>query len=165
MGYLLPTYLARWQGLSLWKRCLITAAVLSLFIFSFILSTRDSNDVAKYVIKTPPKLQSPPPGPDGDKVNEAWEFVVERDGDDHGLSDEQCRAAFPKLYDEIDKSTEFRKQNKIKLKELNSIPVEDGMVRALIHHGEVCFLFTLSFCRLASNLIISHSYTLLNTEK
>lgn len=141
MGYLLPTYLARWQGLSLWKRCLITAAVLSVFVFSLVLSTRDSDDVAKYVIKTSPKPQSPQPGPespDGEKVNEPWEFVVERDGDNHGLSEEQCRVAFPKLYEEIDKSTEFRKENKIKLKELNSIPVEDGMVRALIHHGEVC---------------------------
>ena len=143
MGYLLPTYLARWQGLSLWKRCLITAVILSLLVSSLVFA-RDSNDVAK--LKTPPKLQSPPaPGPDGEKVNEPpWEFVVERDGDNHGLSEEQCRVAFPKLYDEVDKSTEFRRQNKIKLKELNSIPVEDGMVRALIHHGEVC-LFTFSF--------------------
>ena len=145
MGYLLPTYLARWQGLSLWKRCLITAAVLSLFVFSLVLSTRDSSDVAKYVIKTPPKPQSPPPGPDGEKVTEPWEFVVERDGDNHGLSEEQCRVAFPKLYEEVDKSTEFRKENKIKLKELNSIPVEDGMVRALIHHGEVCPFYLLLF--------------------
>lgn len=69
--------------------------------------------------------------------------MVERDGDNHGLSGEQCRAAFPKLFVEIDKSVRARGEKKISFKEVDSRPVEDGMVRGVIHHGEVFFPFFL----------------------
>lgn len=63
--------------------------------------------------------------------------MVERDGDNHGLSDEQCRLAFPKLFVELDKSASLREGHRIMFKEVDSLQVEDGMVRGIIHHGEV----------------------------
>ena len=68
---------------------------------------------------------------------QGWEFRVERDGDDYGLSEEQCQAAFPKLFGEIDKSKAAREGHRISWKEVDSTVVEDGMVRAMVHHGQV----------------------------
>lgn len=64
-------------------------------------------------------------------------FEVQRDGDNHGLSDEQCRIAFPKLFVEIEKTAALRKERLITFKEVDDVVVEDGMVRAAIWKGEV----------------------------
>lgn len=132
--------LTKWQSQTLWFRCLSAGALLTLFILMLTLPTRD-HDAAKYA--TRPHSQSAAAG-SADGSGEGWEFVVERDGDNHGLSGEQCRAAFPKLFVEIEKSVKARGEKKINFKELDSRPVEDGMVRGVIHHGEV-FLFFPSF--------------------
>lgn len=123
-------------------RFIATGAVLSLIITTFLIfGTQYSNDVAKYALKTSLKstpqtcLHTSPPEA-GNAT--AWEFMVERDGDNHGLSDEQCRLAFPKLFVELDKSASLREGHRITFKEVDSLQVEDGMVRGIIHHGEVC---------------------------
>ncbi|KIW08853.1 uncharacterized protein PV09_00778 [Verruconis gallopava] len=42
-----------------------------------------------------------------------WEFNVERDGRNFGLSDEQCAAAFPDYYREIDRAVTWRKEQNL----------------------------------------------------
>lgn len=124
-------------------RFIATGAILSLIITTFLIfSTQYSNDVAKYALKS--SLKTAPQtclntSPSEASNGTTWEFVVERDGDNHGLSDEQCRLAFPKLFVELDKSASLREGHRITFKELDSLQVEDGMVRGIVHHGEVCW--------------------------
>lgn len=127
------------RGQSLWIRCIYVGAFISFIVLTYFLFENRSNDVAKYVIKPSSSVYQNATWANG--TNGAWEFVAERDADNHGLSEEQCRIAFPKLYVEIDKSATFRENNSITFEELDSIPVEDGMVRGMIHHGEVCLFF------------------------
>ncbi|KKA20139.1 DUF821 domain protein [Rasamsonia emersonii CBS 393.64] len=101
--------------------------------------------------KTPPLSRPHPSPPDQDHRtctppaqpqtdnNDTWEFIASRDGDNYGLSDEQCQIAFPKLFVEIDKSVALRAgANKpITWKELNSRKVGDGLVRAIVDRGEL----------------------------
>lgn len=70
--------------------------------------------------------------------NASWQFNVEHDGHYHGLSEEQCRIAFPKLFGEVDKSAQLRQDKHITFEELDSRNVEEGMVRGIIEKGEVC---------------------------
>ena len=125
------------RGQSLWIRCIYAGAFISFIILTYFLFDNRSSGTAKYVIK-PSTTYHAPPSSSGNDTNGQWEFVVERDADNHGLSEEQCRIAFPKLYFEIDKSAAFRENSSITFKELDSIPIEDGKVRGMIHHGEVC---------------------------
>ncbi|PYI09655.1 hypothetical protein BO78DRAFT_394838 [Aspergillus sclerotiicarbonarius CBS 121057] len=129
------------QGKSSGFRFLATGAVLSLIITTFfIFGTRYSSDVAKYALKTSlkPAPQSCSHLPQLTPVNDTtWKFVVERDGDNHGLSDTQCRLAFPKLFIELDKSASQREGSRITFKELDSLEVEDGMVRGIVDRGEL----------------------------
>ncbi|KAL1969247.1 hypothetical protein VTN77DRAFT_501 [Rasamsonia byssochlamydoides] len=76
--------------------------------------------------------------------NVTWEFLPTRDADNYGLSDAQCQLAFPKLFVEIDKSVALRTSSNrpITWKELNSRKVGDGMVRVIVHRGE---LYIVSF--------------------
>lgn len=118
-------------------RFLATGAVGSLFILTFLLfGIRQSGSSTLYALKTSqprPQLHCP----SLDSANGTWEFIVERDGQDHGLSEEQCRVAFPKLFIEIDKSASLKQGNHISYKELDSRNVEDSMVRGIIDQGEV----------------------------
>ncbi|PKY07178.1 hypothetical protein P168DRAFT_324613 [Aspergillus campestris IBT 28561] len=131
----------RWQQPqpSTWARFLGTGALVSLAIITFLVfEGRFSNDVTKYALKS---SMIPPPkdGSFGRCANgtEKWEFVAGRDANNHGLSEEQCLAAFPKLFVEADKSVEGRKANLVKYEELDELVMEDGMFRALIYNGEL----------------------------
>lgn len=66
-----------------------------------------------------------------------WEFDVEGDANNYGLTDEQCGLAFPKLFLELESSQAKRKGSPITLKEFDSREVTDGMVRGFVHNGEV----------------------------
>jgi hypothetical protein len=83
-----------------------------------------------------------------------WEFIANRDGDNYGLSDEQCRMAFPKLFVEIDKSvaTRINANKPITWKELNSRKLADGMVRGIVDRGEVSFFIHSSLVPLFSSV-------------
>ncbi|KAJ6006931.1 hypothetical protein N7451_004875 [Penicillium sp. IBT 35674x] len=120
-------------------RFLATGAVVSIFFLTFlILEFHRSGDPTRYFLKN-----SRPSSPQCPSVeysapsNDAWEFVVGRDGQNHGLSEEQCRIAFPKLYAEVDKSVLVKQEKHITYKELDSRDVEDGMVRGIIDQGEL----------------------------
>jgi hypothetical protein len=68
-----------------------------------------------------------------------WQFVSARDADNYGLNEEQCNVAFPKLFVELEKSVQQRKENRsmIIAQDVRSRRIEDGMVRGLIYDGEV----------------------------
>lgn len=81
---------------------------------------------------------------DGDwqhDIQNNWQFAADRDGNNYALNAEQCLAAFPKLFTEIDKSVKLRKEakNPITFNEINSRKtLGQGMGRAMIYKGEVC---------------------------
>ena len=100
--------------------------------------------------------------------NGSWEFVTERDSNNHGLSEEQCRIAFPKLFIEIDKSASLRGERPITFKEVDEVRVDEGMVRGVIDHGEVMNSFFHSLLLAWPILIFcfcSYSYTLSITKQ
>ncbi|KAE8356741.1 glycosyl transferase family 90-domain-containing protein [Aspergillus coremiiformis] len=68
---------------------------------------------------------------------DTWDFMPERDANNHGLSEKHCRLAFPKLFIEVDKSAGLAKQHPITLRDLDDIPIENGIVRGIIYHGEL----------------------------
>jgi hypothetical protein len=81
------------------------------------------------------------------EIQEKWQFVAGRDGDNYALNTEQCLAAFPKMFSEIDKSVKQRKETKnpITFNEINSRKtLGQGMGRAMIYKGEVCSAPSLS---------------------
>lgn len=120
-------------------RFLATGAVVSLFFLTFLIfGLHRSEGSTRYFLKS--SRPSPPQCPSVESSapsNDAWEFIVGRDGQNHGLSEEQCRIAFPKLYAEIDKSVLLKQEKHITYKELDSRDVEEGMVRGIIDQGEV----------------------------
>ena len=117
-------------------RFLTIGALVSFTILTIILlqSSKSRNLSSQYILKaTRPGSHCPPPL---DIVNSTttphaheWEFRVDRDGNNHGLSDEQCRSAFPKLFNELDKSAALRSEEPISYAELRGREVDDGMVR------------------------------------
>lgn len=125
-------------------RFLATGALVSSFVLTFLFFAHQSRDPAtRYTLKshrpdTDAQSSCPPSTYTSSQNNShVWEFIVERDGQNHGLSEEQCRSAFPKLFVEIDKSAQLRHDNRVSYKDLDSREVEDGMVRAIIDRGEV----------------------------
>ena len=121
-------------------RFLATGAAASLFVLTFLLlSARQSGEFTRYSLKTvrPDITSQCPTAEPTSPLNNTWEFLVQRDGQNYGLSEEQCRTAFPKLFLEIDKSALLRQEARITYKELDSRNVEDGMVRGIIDQGEV----------------------------
>jgi hypothetical protein len=67
----------------------------------------------------------------------SWIFTTARDAEDYGLSQEQCRSAFPKLFVEIEKAVEARRGKMITFEELDLQVLKAGMVRAMVFHGDV----------------------------
>ena len=120
-------------------RFLATGATVSLFVLTFfLLASRSHISDTHFVLKgSKSESQSHCPTLEADVQNKSWEFVVKRDGNNHGLSEEQCHIAFPKLFSEIDKSAALKMQAPISFKDLNARNVEDGMVRGIIDRGEV----------------------------
>jgi hypothetical protein len=123
-------------------RFVATGAVVSLFVLAFLVLGNSSHGLSsKFNLKTQsrpyPQNCIPPSNSSG------WEFIVERDGNNHGLSEDQCRIAFPKLFVEIDKSSELKSDKRVSYKELDSRTVDDGMVRGIIDRGEVREALTL----------------------
>lgn len=141
----LAPILARWQARPYRVRVVIVGTTLAVLVLVFMLSMGDA-DVGRYPIR-PGSLSDGTAGAGTDGTAGAagedgggtagWEFVVDRDGENYGLSEEQCQIAFPKLFYEVDKSAAARQKKKISWKEVDNTVIEDGMVRGLIHQGEV----------------------------
>ncbi|KKK19010.1 hypothetical protein ARAM_001475 [Aspergillus rambellii] len=126
-----------------WFRFLGAGAMLSLILTAFLVVGKGySNNATGYVLKTPDRHSSSQgfPGSQSHSCpssNATWEFVVQRDGNNHGLSEEQCLSAFPKLFAAIDKSAAFRADKLITFQELDDVSIEDGMVRGIVDGGEL----------------------------
>ncbi|CAI7594111.1 unnamed protein product [Penicillium bialowiezense] len=117
-------------------RFVAIGAVVSIFVLAFlVLGTSPRGLSSKFNIKTQsrPAPQTCIPSSN----SSGWDFVVERDGNNHGLSEDQCRIAFPKLFSEIDKSSQLKANTRISYGELDSRAVDDGMVRAIVDRGQL----------------------------
>ncbi|KJX94909.1 hypothetical protein TI39_contig4150g00008 [Zymoseptoria brevis] len=68
-----------------------------------------------------------------------WSFDFKRDARNFGLDEEQCLAAFPDFYKEIDRALQYRREvaGKIKPEELEVDWRPDGMMRAMIHDNQL----------------------------
>ncbi|KAH9823641.1 DNA polymerase type-X family protein pol4-like [Teratosphaeria destructans] len=65
-------------------------------------------------------------------------FDYKRDGKQYGLTDEQCSAAFPELYKEINRAVAYRERvGKIAAEEVEVSWRGDGMVRAMIFKNQL----------------------------
>ncbi|KAK5133218.1 hypothetical protein LTR08_008053 [Meristemomyces frigidus] len=68
----------------------------------------------------------------------AWEFDYRRDGGKQGLSEEQCAAAFPELYVEVDRAVAYRiRVGNVTLDDLDVGWRGDGIVRARIYDNQL----------------------------
>ncbi|KAK7189379.1 hypothetical protein DPSP01_005935 [Paraphaeosphaeria sporulosa] len=74
---------------------------------------------------------------------ETWEFDFRRDGSNYGLDEDQCAAAFPGLFEDIERAKNFRKgRGLVTQKNLTDFELTKGMVRAMIHDGQLYILQT-----------------------
>ena len=64
-----------------------------------------------------------------------WDF--ERDANNLLLSDAQCDAAFPSLFQEIDRAVEHRRHKHVTKKDLDNIEISNGYVRGMIYNQQV----------------------------
>ncbi|KAJ5183851.1 hypothetical protein N7492_001467 [Penicillium capsulatum] len=114
----------------------LTGAAVTFCVLTFLIISGQHfmGSPAVYILKSSrPSCPSTHPVPH----NASWAFDVEHDGHNHGLSEAQCRIAFPKLFGEVDKSAEMRKDKHITFHDLDSRNVEEGMVRGIIENGEL----------------------------
>lgn len=65
-----------------------------------------------------------------------WRYEYPRDAMNYGLSSRQCNAAFPDFYGDIESAVASRRDNPIRLEELE-IKDDQCMVRVLIYDSEV----------------------------
>ena len=73
---------------------------------------------------------------DGDG-RQYWCFNYTRDGSNYGLDEQQCYAAFPGLFEDINRAVDVRKNRHITERELSSFKLSKGMIRGLINEREV----------------------------
>jgi hypothetical protein len=70
--------------------------------------------------------------------DESWVFNYRRDGSNYGLDEDQCQAAFPGLFEDIERAQKhWKAKPKITEQLLSSFELTKGMVRALIYDGQV----------------------------
>lgn len=74
---------------------------------------------------------------DTTKQEEDWVFSFDRDQSDPALSTQQCEAAFPGLFEDIDRAVKLRAPNPITAQEIASLEVPAGSVRVMIFNREV----------------------------
>lgn len=64
-------------------------------------------------------------------------WIYSRDRNNLLLDDAQCGVAFPRLFEEIDRAVDTRRENRIEVAELDAIQPKNGYVRAMIYDQEV----------------------------
>jgi hypothetical protein len=81
--------------------------------------------------------QSRPKSPDSQTSH--WEFQLERDGRNHGLSEDQCDQAFPDMYSEIDRAAAWHRGDKPQGITEDDIALDPDkpQLRLLIYEGQV----------------------------
>ncbi|KAL4886019.1 glycosyl transferase family 90-domain-containing protein [Aspergillus karnatakaensis] len=73
--------------------------------------------------------------------DELWEFEYKRDALNAGLSESQCNAAFPGLFEDVARGKAYwRSQGGLSTADLDDIPLNFGMGRARIAKGELYVL-------------------------
>ncbi|GIJ99545.1 hypothetical protein Aspvir_001679 [Aspergillus viridinutans] len=86
-------------------------------------------------------LASPPPSEPEHLAT--WSFQYGRDDQNLGLSQSQCQAAFPGLFQDIHRGVEYWKsRGGISRDDLSAVPFEDGMARAIISNGDLYVVAT-----------------------
>lgn len=74
---------------------------------------------------------------------EDWAFSFRRDAHDYGLDEDRCHAAFPGLFEDINRALAYRRsQGKVTEIELSGIRLTKGMTHAMVHNGELYVLRT-----------------------
>lgn len=68
--------------------------------------------------------------------NGRWNY--DRDADNLMLTSRQCDRAFPGLFEEAERPMNDRLQSPITVDELDSVPQQNGYVRAMIYNQQVC---------------------------
>ena len=84
----------------------------------------------------PPQDRSPP---------SSWQYEYGRDGKNVGLADDQCEAAFPGQYEDINRGMDYWSQRgKITRRTLDDIHLRNGVTRAMIYGGHLYIIATKS---------------------
>lgn len=74
-------------------------------------------------------------GPGHKRFDGRWNF--KRDAENLMLDSHQCEQAFPGLFHEVERPGNDRKDSPITLEELDSVPQQNGYVRAMIYDQQV----------------------------
>ncbi|BCS25126.1 uncharacterized protein APUU_41570A [Aspergillus puulaauensis] len=81
--------------------------------------------------------------PAAESGSETWQFEYKRDGQNAGLSHSQCNAAFPGLFEDVNRAGKYwSKQGGLSTAELDAVPLNQGMGRARIANGQLYVLAT-----------------------
>ena len=67
----------------------------------------------------------------------SWTFDARRDGNNYGLTSDQCDSAFPGLFAEVDRVVQRRRENHITQEELTRDKWPAGTVRVLVWEQQV----------------------------
>lgn len=106
-----------------------TLIVLGLFIYWRPYSPNKSSIIGSSRPSTDTKLSG---------VQSHGEWSYPRDRDNFLLSQDQCDAAFPELFVEIERAKNERSSNPITFEEIDSIQPKNGYIRAMIYDQQVC---------------------------
>ena len=67
-----------------------------------------------------------------------WEYMFERDGMNEGLVENQCNAAFPGLFEDVNRAVKFwLLKGNITQQTLDEVQLVDSMTRAMIYKGNL----------------------------
>ena len=101
---------------------------------------------SKWVPRVPTKESKPAtleqiakvsPATDQEENLTEWIFNASRDGDNLGLSEEQCNVAFPKQYNDIKNNVANLISSPITLADLDKQDQHDQRIRAIIYDGDL----------------------------
>ncbi|ORY11507.1 glycosyl transferase family 90-domain-containing protein [Clohesyomyces aquaticus] len=81
-------------------------------------------------------------GPVKGNEEKEWSWEYKSDAQHYGLEDGQCQAAFPGLFEDVERARKHRRGKKVAERELSGFPLSKGMVRAMIFGGELYILQT-----------------------
>ena len=79
---------------------------------------------------------------DGKKAHSGWTFQYDRDGKDLTLTEPQCQAAFPGLFEDVEYGKKAWNQSRITHETLDKYKLVDGTARAMIYGGNLYVIAT-----------------------
>lgn len=109
----------------------VVVTVCVMLVFVLLYQSKYENTQAYRPEFHPETIHKPLPG----YFDGRWNFT--RDANNLLLTDSQCDAAFPGLYEEIERPAQLRKDRHITLKEINGIVPRNGYIRCLIYDQKV----------------------------